>query len=108
MILMQRLVTSSTQAIATAMERRSGSTASQGHQTTDEEPPENAVEEQDSQEQLDELLSIRLAGLANEKEEVRLLLDMARRCQAQGTGRTELSTARTSSMTTSGKRTTRN
>ena len=33
---------------------------------------------------MDELLSIRLAGLANEKEEVRLLLDLARRCQAKG------------------------
>ena len=65
-------------------------------------------EEQDSQEKLDELLSIRLAGLENEKEEVRLLLDLARRCQAQGTGRTSRNPARSSCMRTSGKRTTRN
>ena len=33
---------------------------------------------------MDELLATRLAGLQNEKEEVKLLLDLARRCQAQG------------------------
>jgi hypothetical protein len=84
MILMQRLVTSSTQAIATAMERRLDALQATDITQTDEEPPENNGEEQDSQERLDELLSLRLAGLANEKEEVRLLLDLARRCQAQG------------------------
>ena len=52
--------------------------------TTDEEPPETNGEEQDSQEQLEELLATRLAGLENEKEEVKLLLELARRCQAQG------------------------
>jgi superfamily II DNA or RNA helicase len=84
MILMQRLVTSSTQAIASAMERRLEALQATDITPMDEEPPENNVEEQDSQEKLDELLSIRLAGLANEKEEVRLLLDLARRCQAKG------------------------
>ena len=84
MILMQRLVTSSTQAIASAMERRLQALQAADITPTDEEPPENNGEEQDSQEKLDELLSIRLAGLANEKEEVRLLLDLARRCQAKG------------------------
>ena len=33
---------------------------------------------------MEELLATRLAGLQNEKEEVKLLLDLARRCQAQG------------------------
>lgn len=84
MILMQRLVTSSTQAIASAMERRLEALEVTDINPTDEEPPESNGEEQDSQEKLDELLSMRLAGLANEKEEVRLLLDLARRCQAQG------------------------
>jgi superfamily II DNA or RNA helicase len=84
MILMQRLVTSSTQAIASALERRLDALQATEITATDEEPPEDNGEEQDSQEKLDELLSIRLAGLANEKEEVRLLLDLARRCQAKG------------------------
>jgi superfamily II DNA or RNA helicase len=84
MILMQRLVTSSTQAIASAMERRLEALQATDITPMDEEPPENNGEEQDSQEKLDELLSVRLAGLANEKEEVRLLLDLARRCQAKG------------------------
>jgi superfamily II DNA or RNA helicase len=84
MILMQRLVTSSTQAIASAMERRLEALQTTDITPMDEEPPENNGEEQESQEKLDELLSIRLAGLANEKEEVRLLLDLARRCQAKG------------------------
>jgi len=84
MILMQRLVTSSTQAIASAMERRLDALQSTDITATDEELPEDNDEEQDSQEKLDELLSIRLAGLANEKEEVKLLLEVARRCQAKG------------------------
>jgi SNF2 family DNA or RNA helicase len=84
MILMQRLVTSSTQAIATALERRLDALQAAEITPTDEEPPESNGEEQDSQEKLDELLSIRLAGLANEKEEVLLLLNLARRCQAKG------------------------
>lgn len=84
MILMQRLVTSSTQAIASALERRLEVLQSTDLMTaTDEEPPDDG-DEQDAQERLDELLSIRLAGLQNEREEVKLLLELARRCQAQG------------------------
>ena len=63
MILMQRLVTSSTQAIATAMECRLEVLKGTNPKSTDEEPPENNIEEQDGQEQLEELLAIRLAGL---------------------------------------------
>lgn len=84
MILMQRLVTSSTQAIASALERRLDALHATNLMPTDEEPFEHTVEEQDGQEQLDELLATRLTGLQNEKEEVKLLLDLARRCQAQG------------------------
>jgi superfamily II DNA or RNA helicase len=84
MILMQRLVTSSTQAIASAMGRRLDALEANHLTNTDEEPPETDRDEQDSQEQLEELLAIRLAGLQNEKEEVKVLLDLARRCQATG------------------------
>src|SRR5271167_2073409 len=84
MILMQRLVTSSTQAIASAMERRLEALHATNLNANDEELPEPNLDEQDGQEQLDELLATRLAGLENEKEEVKLLLDLARRCQAQG------------------------
>src|ERR1019366_9241618 len=68
MILMQRLVTSSTQAIASALDRRLEALQATDITATDDEPPEDNGDEQDSQERLDELLSIRLAGLANEKE----------------------------------------
>jgi superfamily II DNA or RNA helicase len=84
MILMQRLVTSSTQAITSAMERRLEALQATNLTATDEERPESNQDEQDSQEQLDELLATRLAGLQNEKEEVKLLLDLARRCRAEG------------------------
>jgi superfamily II DNA or RNA helicase len=84
MILMQRLVTSSTQAIASALERRLEALKTTDITPVDDEPPKSNEEEQDSQERLDELLSIRLAGLANEREEVQLLLDLAQRCQLQG------------------------
>ena len=84
MILMQRLVTSSTQAIALAMEKRLEALRATSPSTIDEEPPEAITEDQDSQEQMDELLAMRLAGLQNEKAEVALLLDLARRCQDRG------------------------
>jgi len=81
---MQRLVTSSTRAIASALERRLEVLNATDPAAIDEGPPENNIEEQESQERLDELLTLRLAGLENEKEQVRLLLDLAERCQAQG------------------------
>jgi superfamily II DNA or RNA helicase len=84
MILMQRLVTSSTSAIASALERRLEVLQATNLTATDEEPADDDLAEKDSQEQLEELLATRLAGLQNEKEEVQLLLDLARRCQAQG------------------------
>ena len=84
MILMQRLVTSSTQAIASALERRLDALQSTDPATMDEGPLENNVEEQESQERLDDLLALRLAGLENEKEQVKSLLELAQRCMAQG------------------------
>jgi len=85
MILMQRLVTSSSHAIATALDRRLETL-----QTTDVRGMDEAdldttnLSEQDGQEQLEELLATRLAGLENEKEQVKQLLELACRCQAQG------------------------
>lgn len=84
MILMQRLVTSSTQAIAAALERRQAVLQATSFTLDDTDDAEGDLEEQDGQEQLEELLAKRIAGLNNEREEVKLLLDTARRCQAQG------------------------
>lgn len=84
MILMQRLVTSSTRAIASALERRLEVLQATSVLPADEETLDPDWGEQDGQEQLEELLAARLVGLQNEKEEVRLLLELARRCQAQG------------------------
>src|SRR5271165_4445873 len=84
MLLMQRMVTNSTRAIATALDRRQEVLKSTNVTDIDEEPPENDLGEEDAQQQWENLLAIRLAGLKNEKEEVGLLLDLARRCEAQG------------------------
>ncbi len=84
MILMQRLVTSSTRAIATALQRRLdvlNSTNITQDDLNDESPD---LGNEDSQEQLEELLAARIAGLQNEREEVKLLLETAKRCQGQG------------------------
>lgn len=84
MILMQRLVTSSTAAIRTALERRlevlelpSGQLSLFG-----EDVGEDWVD-LDGQDQMDALLQSRLKGLKNEREEVELLLSAARRCEAR-------------------------
>src|SRR5579885_1644551 len=84
MILMQRLVTSSTLAISLALERRLEALDTADVAEIDEEPHDVNLEEQDSQEQFEELLATRMAGLKNEEAEVKSLLDLARRCQAQG------------------------
>ena len=64
-------------------------------------------DEQDSQEQLDELLAIRLAGLQNEKEEVQAAARSGSPLSGAGAGRTSRERCSTSSTRTSGKRTTR-
>ncbi len=85
MILMQRLVTSSTRAIRTALERRlevleipSGQLSLFGEDIGDE------WASLDAQEQMESVLKARLRGLKNERAEVELLLSAARRCEAQG------------------------
>jgi superfamily II DNA or RNA helicase len=85
MILMQRLVTSSTRAIRTALERRLQVLKLPEGQLS--LFPEDVGEQWaglDSQEQMESLLSSRLKGLKNERAEVELLLSAARRCEARG------------------------
>ncbi len=84
MILMQRLVTSSTAAIRTALERRlevlelpSGQLSLFGEDVGEE------WVELDGQDQMESLLQRRLKGLRNERAEVELLLSAARRCEAR-------------------------
>ena len=84
MILMQRLVTSSTRAIATALGRRQDVLQSTTITQDDVNGDEADLSDEDSQEQLEELLAARIAGLHNERDEVKLLLETAQRCQAQG------------------------
>ncbi len=85
MILMQRLVTSSTRAIRVTLERRLEALAAPGEQLllfpelTDEE-----WADLDGQEQIDTLLSSRLSALKNERAEVTLLLEAARRTERAG------------------------
>lgn len=85
MILMQRLVVSSTSAIRTTLERRLEALAAPQEQltlfplTSDEE-----WADLDGQEQIDVLLRTRLKALKNERAEVKLLLDAAARCEQIG------------------------
>lgn len=85
MILMQRLVTSSTRAIASALERRQLILQSTTITEDDLNDDDTDIFDSDSQEQMEELLASKIAGLHNEREEVKLLLETAKRCQAQGT-----------------------
>ena len=85
MILMQRLVVSSTSAIRTTLERRLEALAAPQEQltlfplTTEEE-----WAELDGQEQFETLLGSRLKALKNERAEVKLLLEAAARCEQIG------------------------
>lgn len=85
MILMQRLVTSSTAAIRAALERRLTTLDIPSEQLTifAEDIGEDWME-MDGHEQMESLLNTRLGGLRNERGEVELLLSAARRCEAQG------------------------
>jgi superfamily II DNA or RNA helicase len=85
MILMQRLVASSTSAIRTTLERRL-----EALQTPEEQLslfPFMSDEEWadlDGQEQVDTLLGTRLKALKNERAEVKLLLEAAQACERAG------------------------
>lgn len=84
MILMQRLVTSSTAAIRTALERRLQVLELPTGQLSlfAEDIGEDWVE-LDGQAQMESLLQTRLKGLRNERAEVELLLSAARRCETR-------------------------
>lgn len=84
MILMQRLVTSSTRAIRTTLERRLEVLREPEEQLTLFSMSEDEWVELDGQEQVDALLTSRLKALKNEKAEVELLLEAAKRTEAAG------------------------
>ncbi len=85
MILMQRLVTSSTAAIRRAMERRLDVLElPQGQLSLFPEDIGMDWSDMDSQDQMEKILTSRLRGLKNERAEVELLLSAARRCEARG------------------------
>ena len=85
MILMQRLVTSSTRAIATTLARRL-EILSQPEEQIDQAP--SIIYEEwsdlDGQDQLESILNTRLRALQNEKAEVQRLLDLAQQVEAHG------------------------
>lgn len=86
LILMQRLVTSSTRAIRTTLERRQEMLQAPEEQLSlfppgfDDEWPD-----MDGQEQIEMLLRMRTKALRNERAEVQLLLDLAKRTEATTT-----------------------
>lgn len=86
LILMQRLVTSSTRAIRHTLERRLEALREPEEQLS--LFPAFAISDDwvdlDGQEQVDAILSTRLKALKNEKAEVELLLELARRTEATG------------------------
>ncbi len=85
MILMQRLVVSSTNAIRTTLERRLHALT-----TPQEQLPlfplasEEEWADLDSQEQIEVLLHTRLKAIKNERAEVKLILEAAARCEQIG------------------------
>ena len=85
MILMQRLVVSSTSAIRATLEKRLGVLAAPQEQLTlFPLASEEEWADLDGQEQVDVLLRTRLKALKNERAEVKLLLEAATRCEQSG------------------------
>lgn len=85
LLLIQRLVTSSTKAIRTTLERRLELLhASDEQMTLFPSALEEEWAEMDGQEQIDALLKLRLKALRNEKLEVEALLELARRTESAG------------------------
>jgi len=84
MILIQRLVTSSTRAIAATLERRLAALQAPEEQLTLAAVAEEEWQDLDGQEQLETLLRTRMIALRNEQAEVRLLLDAAQRAANAG------------------------
>ena len=85
MILMQRLVVSSTAAIRTTLERRlEVLEAPQEQMTLFPDYSEEDWADLDGQEQIETLLKTRLNAMKNERAEVKLLLDAAQCCEQSG------------------------
>lgn len=85
MILMQRLISSSTRAIRTALERRlEALDLPEGQLSLFGEDIAMEWSSLESDDQLEAVLKSRLKGLRNERAEVELLLSAARRCEAGG------------------------
>lgn len=85
MILMQRLVTSSTRAIRVTLEKRLDVLKAPDEQLTlFPMLPEEEWADLDGQEQVDTLLRTRLKAMKNERAEVKLLLEAAKRTEAAG------------------------
>ena len=85
MLLMQRVVTSSTRAIITTLDKRLAVLREpEGQLSLLPSVTEEEWSDLDGQEQLDSFLKTRLAALKNERAEVELLLDAARRVEARG------------------------
>ncbi|HDM78345.1 MAG TPA: hypothetical protein ENG51_18075 [Deltaproteobacteria bacterium] len=85
MILMQRLVVSSTRAIRTTLERRLEALEMPQEQLTlFPQLGEEDWIDLDGQEQMDTLLKAGFKALKNEQAEVKILLEIAKRCESQG------------------------
>jgi superfamily II DNA or RNA helicase len=85
MILMQRLVVSSTSAIRTTLEKRLAVlSAPQEQLNTSSFYSEEEWAELDGQEQLDTLQNTRLRAFKNERAELKMLLEAATRCEQTG------------------------
>jgi hypothetical protein len=85
MILMQRLVVSSTKAIMATLERRLEILESPQEQLSlFPVISEEDWNDQDGQEQIESLLKIRMKAIKNEHSEVKLLLEAARQCEQSG------------------------
>lgn len=84
MILMQRLVTSSTHAILTALENRLDALQEPDAQLTLFDADAEEWTDLDGQDQLDVLIRTRFKALKNEQEEVRVLLNAAKQVERDG------------------------
>jgi SNF2 family DNA or RNA helicase len=85
LILMQRLVTSSTRAIRTTLERRLAALALPEEQLSlFPTMPEDDLKDMDAQELVDALLKSRIKALKDERREVELLLETTKRTEAVG------------------------
>ena len=86
LILMQRLVTSSTSAIRTTLERRMEALKLPDSQLSMFTPEmDDEWGDMDGQELLETLMAARVKGIRNERAEVQMLLDAARQCEEAGT-----------------------